>query len=430
MEAVATEKDLTKKKLLKKLKQREEKIHELQKKNELLKREAELSEKANKTKSEFLSHMSHDIRTPINGIVGMTNIAINHIDDSDRVLECLKKIDSSSRHLISLVNDVLDMSRIESGRTVINHEPMDMRKLLDDCAQVTEGLLANRSVELIREFDVFKYPFLLGDELHLRQILINILGNAVKFTPDGGKIYFQVKENRDGKEKAVYRFVIEDTGIGMKQSFLKVIWDSFSQENNGNYCECKGTGLGMSITKKLVDLMHGSITAESKMGVGSCFTVELTFDVCPKTKGKTVSREDNRICLKGKKILLVEDVELNMEIVQIMLEEEGIGVVTAENGQRAVNIFSNSPENSLDAILMDIRMPVMDGLTATRAIRELPRADAAEIPIIAMTADAYEEDIRKALDAGMNAHLAKPVSPDKLFQKLRTFCSEKKGSSQ
>lgn len=419
MEAVVTKKGLKKKKLLKK-------NHELQKNNELLKQEVELAENASKTKSEFLSHMSHDIRTPINGIVGMTNIAIKNLDNRDRVLDCLKKIDSSSQHLISLVNDILDMSRIESGRTVINYEPVDMRKLIDDCALVTEGLLADRSVELIREFDALQYPFLIGDELHIRQILINILGNAVKFTPDGGKIYFQVKESCDSEGRAVCHFEIEDTGIGMKQSFLEVIWDSFSQENNENKSNYKGTGLGMAITKNLVDLMNGSITVESKLGVGSRFTVELAFDICQKTKEKSVIVEENQISLKGKKVLLAEDNELNMEIVQVMLGEEGIDVITAKNGQSAVNIFNNSPTDTFDAILMDIRMPIMDGLSATKTIRELPRTDAAAIPIIAMTADAYEEDIRRVLEAGMNAHLAKPISPDKLFQKLRTFCNERK----
>lgn len=408
---------MSKKKQIKKLKQRNA---ILQEENQLLKKKVEQMELINKSKSTFLSHLSHDIRTPINGIIGMTSIAIKNFNDSDRVFDCLKKIDHSSSHLVTLINDVLDMSRIESGKMIMNHEAMDMREVVNNCALITEGLLANRKVELVREFAEFKHPMLIGDELHLRQIFINILGNAVKFTPDGGKIYFQAKEIANTDGKAVYHFEIEDTGIGMEQSFLKKIWESFTQENNRNHNKYKGTGLGMTITKKLVDLMGGVIAVESELGVGSRFIVEVTFDI-NKYPPKEI-RQETESGLNGTKVLLVEDIELNMEIAKIMLEEEGVNVTTAENGQLAVNIFSNSQESTFDAILMDIRMPVMDGLAAAKTIRALPRVDAATIPIIAMTADAYDEDIRKAVEAGMNAHLAKPVKQDKLSQTLRTFC--------
>lgn len=236
------------------------------------------AENASKKKSAFLSHMSHDIRTPMNGIIGMASIAIKNFDDKERGLDCLKKIDNSSQHLLSLINDILDMSRIENGRMVINQEPMDMREVINNCAFIVESLLAQRKIDFVREFGIFHHPALIGDELHLRQILINILGNAVKFTPDGGKIFFQVQELsfRDGK--AVYHFEIEDTGIGMKPDFLERIWDSFAQENNGNCSGYKGTGLGMAITKNIVDLMHGTIEAESEPGVGSKFIVEIAFD--------------------------------------------------------------------------------------------------------------------------------------------------------
>lgn len=273
---------------------------------------------------------------------------------------------------------------------------------------------------LVREFAVFKHPMLIGDELHLSQILINILGNAVKFTPDRGKIYFQVKEISDETGKALYRFEIEDTGIGMEPSFLNKIWEPFIQENGRNRSEHKGTGLGMAITKKLVDLMGGIITVESKLGVGSRFIVEITFDIDLNTQETEIVRK-SKFSLCGMKVLLVEDNELNMEIAKTILEDEGIDVTTAENGQFAVNIFNNHPENTFDAILMDIRMPVMDGLSATKTIRELPRMDAATVPIIAMTADAYNEDMRKTADAGMNAHLTKPIQQDQLFQTLRNF---------
>lgn len=411
-----------KKKMLKSLKQ---KNATLKQENKSLKRAVLQAENASKTKSAFLSHMSHDIRTPMNGIIGMTNIALKNLDDKDRVLDCLKKIDSSSKHLVSLINDILDMSRIESGKTVINHETMDMREVINSCALIAEGLLAQRKVDFVKGFAVFNHPVLVGDELHLRQILINILGNAIKFTPDGGKIFFQVKEISASHGKAVYHFEIEDTGIGMKPDFLERIWDSFTQENSGNCSGHKGTGLGMAITKKLVDLMGGVITAESELGVGSRFVVEVTFEISTDDKKITEPTQEPEVSLDGMKVLLVEDNELNMEIAKIMLEEEGIDVSSAENGQAAINLFNNCPEGVFDAVLMDVRMPVMDGLSATKTIRALPRMDAATVPIIAMTADAYNEDIRKTKEAGMNAHLTKPVNPDELLQTLRNLYVER-----
>ena len=400
----------------------------LQKENDLLKESVLRAEKAVETKSAYLSHMSHDIRTSLNGIIGMTGIAIKNFDEKEKVLDCLKKVDNSSQYLISLVNDILDMSRIESGRMVMNHERMDIREVINSCASIAESLLEQRKVDFVREFGIFHHPLLIGDELHLRQVLINILSNAIKFTPDGGKIFFQVKEVFAGDGKATYHFEIEDTGIGMKPDFLEKIWDSFTQENSGNCNGYKGTGLGMAITKKLVDLMEGVVEAASKPGVGSKFTVEVTFeteiisDIAEK-KNKMKSIQEQNAHLDGMRVLLVEDTPLNMEIAKFMLEDEGIEVMTAENGQIAVNIFNNSPENTFNAVLMDVRMPVMDGLTATKSIRSLPRTDAVTVPIIAMTADAYSEDIRRTADAGMNAHLTKPVSQEKLLSTLEKFYS-------
>lgn len=416
---------MKKKKTVKNLKK---KIAVLESENLLLQGSVLQAENTSREKSAFLSHMSHDIRTPLNGIIGMTNIAMKHFDDKDRVLDCLEKIDSSSKHLVSLINDILDMSRIESGRMVMNHEQMDIREVINSCAFIAESLLAQRKVDFVREFGIFHHPLLIGDELHLRQILINILSNAIKFTLDGGKIFFQVKEVSAGEGKATYHFAIEDTGIGMKPDFLEKIWDSFTQENSGNCSEHKGTGLGMAITKKLVDLMGGVIEAESTPGVGSKFIVEVRFDTGIISgiaeKEKTAENiQESTVCLDGMKVLLVEDTPLNMEIAKFMLEDEGIEVMTAENGQIAVNIFNNSPENTFNAVLMDVRMPVMDGLTATESIRALPRTDAATVPIVAMTADAYDEDVRKTVEAGMNAHLTKPVSREKLLSTLGEFYS-------
>lgn len=406
------------KKIMKNLKKKNAALRE---ENRFLRNAVLQAENASKSKSAFLSHMSHDIRTPMNGIIGMTGIALKNFDDKERVLGCLQKIDSSSKHLLALINDILDMSRIESGKMAINHEPMDMREIVNSCAFIAESLLAQRNIEFVRGFGIFRHPMLIGDELHLRQILINILGNAIKFTPDGGKIFFCAREFAEEHGRAVYHFEIEDTGIGMKADFLERIWDSFSQENTGNCNGQKGTGLGMAITKKLVDLMGGVIKVESELGVGSKFVLEVTFDIGEKP-GITETAKKMETVLNGRKVLLVEDNELNIEVAKTILEDEGIHVITAENGKIAVNLFNNCAKGTFDAVLMDVRMPVMDGLTATNKIRSLPRPDAAAVPIIAMTADAYDEDMQKTAEAGMNAHLIKPLDPDKLLQTLKTLC--------
>lgn len=391
--------------------------------NQKLARMAEEAKSANAAKSAFLSHMSHDIRTPINGIMGMTNIAMKNLEDKEQVEECLKKIDGSSNHLLSLVNDVLDMSRIESGKTTINHEFMDMRLVLENCSSIIGGQLLERDVEFITEFDLIEHPLLLGDELHLRQVLINILGNAVKFTPDGGKIIFQVKEISSDDTQALFRFEITDTGIGMDEKFIEHIWEPFTQEENGGRTNYKGTGLGMTITKQFVELMGGTISVESRLNEGSRFVVELPAEITDNAPvQETVGEHED---LTGAKVLLVEDNELNVEIARYMLEEEGISVQNAGNGQAAIDIFTASEPWTYDVILMDVMMPVMDGLEATRRIRALDRPDAAEIPIIAMTANAYEEDIKKTHEAGMNAHLTKPLNMEIVLGTLAKYVKKK-----
>lgn len=387
--------------------------------NVLLAEAAEAAESANRAKSEFLSHMSHDIRTPINGIMGMTDIAKKNIGNEAKVLDSLKKIEGASNHLLALINDVLDMSRIESGKTTIKLEPMDMKTTVDNCASIIEGQLLNRDVELVSEFENFSHSRLLGDELHLRQVFINILGNAVKFTPDGGKITFRAREIGERDGKLWFHFECEDTGIGMKQEFLDHIFEAFSQEEGGR-TKYKGTGLGMAITKKLVELMGGTVSVESTWNVGSKFTVEVPFAI-DENAVEEKAEEERVIELKGTHVLLVEDVELNAEVACYLLEDEGVEVTVAEDGQIAVDTFRSSPVGTFDAILMDVMMPVMDGLTASKIIRELERSDAAEIPIIAMTANAYDEDIRKTHEAGMNAHLSKPIDAQTMLQVLDKY---------
>ena len=386
--------------------------------NRILKAAAEEANSANRAKSEFLSHMSHDIRTPINGIMGMTEIALRNISDTAWVQDCLGKISSSSQHLLSLINDVLDMSRIESGKVAVNAAPMNMIATIDECASIIDGQLLERDLTLIREFGDFAHPHLIGDELHLRQVLINILGNAVKFTPDGGKIWFRVAETGSDDGKARFHFEIEDTGIGMKQEFLKHIWEPFSQEDGGDRTNYKGTGLGMAITKQFVDMMGGTIAVESRLQQGSKFTIDLSFDVDQHAAEAVQVPEDTELHLDGMRVMLVEDNQINMEIAQFMLEDVGIDVACVENGQLALELFQNRPAGSFDVILMDIMMPVMNGLDAARAIRALERPDAKTIPIVAMTANAYDEDVRRAREAGMNGHLAKPINTGLLYRTL------------
>lgn len=395
--------------------------------NALLATAVEEAQSANKAKSEFLSYMSHDIRTPINGIMGMTDIALKHMDDRTRVLDCLGKIQSSSHHLLNLINDVLTMSRIESGKMELGKVPFDLRICLANCASIIEGQMSTRDLVLIQEFEELPHSAVIGDELHLRQVFINILGNSVKFTPDGGKIFFRVKELPGKEGMAVFRFEFEDTGIGMKPEFLPHLFDAFSQEDGGTRTTYKGTGLGMSITKKFMDLMGGTIQVESTLNVGTKFILELPMEIDTEVKAKPEGTAAE-IDLNGMRVLLVEDNELNMEIAEVILDEQGVAVTTAENGQLAVDLFQSSPAGFFDAILMDIMMPVMDGITAAKIIRTSNHPDARTIPILAMTANAYDEDAKRTMEAGMNAHLSKPIDVDNLLETLYRFYREKNGA--
>ena len=313
------------------------------------------------------------------------------------------------------------MSRIESGKTVIAQDPINIRTVTANCCSIIRGQMENRDLELIAEEGAIVHPWLIGDELRIRQILINILGNAVKFTPDHGKIWFRVNETASDKNAATIRFEIQDTGMGMSQEFLGKIWDAFSQADNGARSKYKGTGLGMAITKQFVDLMGGTITVQSEINVGSTFVVDLPMPI--DTSERIVEEQvQNVFSLKGIRALLAEDNELNMEIATELLEDEGMIITPAVNGQIALEQFRNHPPGTFDLILMDIMMPVMDGLDATRNIRATEnRPDALTVPIIAMSANAFEEDIRKSLDAGMNAHLSKPIILDEVIKTISNY---------
>ncbi|MCR5719648.1 MAG: response regulator [Lachnospiraceae bacterium] len=374
------------------------------------------AEAANRAKSEFLSNMSHDIRTPINGVMGMAEVARRHLDDKVRVAECLAKIDTASHHLLSLINDVLDMTRIESGKIEIMHKPMNLTVLADACSAIIEGQLLGRSIQFIKVYKDLPHPMLLGDELHLRQILINILGNSVKFTNDGGTIGFIMEEEGFTDNKSRIHITIYDTGVGMKPEFIDHIWDAFSQEDQGGRTDYKGTGLGMAITKNLVDMMGGTIDVASEAQKGTRFDLRFTFDCDDaKTTGNTKNTKSGIV---GDRILLVEDNLLNMEIARELLCDAGAIIECAYNGREAVEMFEKSAPGSFDAILMDIMMPVMNGLEAAALIRGMDRPDAKTIPVIAMTANAFDEDVKKSKEAGMNAHLSKPIEIDNVIRTL------------
>lgn len=369
------------------------------------------AEAANEAKTLFLANMSHDIRTPINGIMGMVTLARKE-PMSEELAQYLKKIDVASHHLLSLINDVLDMSRIESGKAEILCEPTDLRVIADNCYSIVQGQLEGRNLTFVKNCEGLEHPQVLADVLHIRQVLINILGNAVKFTPDGGTVTFETRELSFDGSRGEYEFCIRDTGIGMSEDFLAHIFEAFSQEHTGSRANYQGTGLGMTITKQLVTLMGGTVTVESAPGQGSTFTVRLPLNADPQGKPSSAAPEPGELpaSIRGLHILLAEDNDLNMEIAKSLLQEEGAVVTGAENGRIAVEWFANSPAGTFDVILMDIMMPEMNGYEATRAIRALEREDAATIPIIAMTANAFAEDKIKAMEAGMNAHTAKPIN--------------------
>ena len=400
-------------------------IAQQKKVNELLEKQAQVAESANKAKSQFLSYMSHDIRTPMNGIMGMTDIAVKNIENKDKVKECLHKISDSSKHLLSLLNDILDLSRIENGKVSIDVKPMNIMSVIDNCATIMEGQIITRQLEFVRDFSNIQYPHLYGDELHLRQVFINILGNAIKFTPDGGRVTFRVKEDVVNEDRVDYTFEIEDTGIGMSEEFLEHIWDAFAQEDKSSKMKCIGTGLGMAITKQFVDMMDGQIEVSSKLHEGSRFTINLSFDINKEETSLEV-QEYEKIDINGMRILLVEDNELNREIAMEVLKEEGALVDVAMDGKEALDKFTQSDEGTYETIIMDVMMPNMDGITASRCIRSSEHIEAKTIPIIAMTANAFEEDIKKTKAAGMNAHISKPLNPDVLFGELMRIRRELK----
>ena len=373
-------------------------------------KEAQNANAANIAKTTFLNHMSHDIRTPMNAIVGFTDIALKLKPDR-KVENYLKKIRQSSEYLMTLINDVLDISRIESGKLEYKPVPVDLGDMVNTVLSIARGYAENRDLIFTVSTEKLKNPYVMADELRIREVLLNIIGNAVKFTKDGGTISFAA-ESRPGKDEQhiIVRFRISDTGIGMSEEFQTRIFDEFSQENNGARTSYKGTGLGMAIAKRYVDLMGGKIEVSSRQGVGSTFTVEIPLLIAEHVPAEKKEKLRNDIDVRGLHVLLAEDNDLNAEIAVTLLEEKGMIVTRAADGKSALTQFCNTAPGTFELILMDIMMPEMNGYETTKAIRNMPdRPDGKKIPIIAMTANAFAEDIRAALDAGMDGHVAKPV---------------------
>ena len=383
------------------------------------------AEEANRAKSHFLSSMSHDIRTPMNAIVGFTTLAGSRIDQPEKVREYLDKIQSSSTHLLSLINDILDMSRIESGKVSLDEQPCNLVDMLEDLYSIVQAEASARQLYLTVITDDIQHANVHCDKLRINQILLNLLGNSLKFTKPGGFIKVNVTEVPGAPAGyGRYRFTVSDTGIGMSAEFVDHIFDPFERERTSTISGIQGTGLGMSITKSLVDMMHGTIAVNSTKGKGSTFTIELMLELNSSrpvvTPAKAHHLKPNHH-MRGSRILLVDDNDLNREIAITLLEDEGFTVEYAVDGQEAVSKLTTSGADYFQLVLMDVQMPVMNGYEATRTIRHLDDERLSRIPILAMTADAFEEDRQKALRCGMDGHLTKPIEMDKLFEALDTM---------
>ena len=395
--------------------QRQEEAYkkELEDKNRELELAIKQEAKANRSKQEFLFNMSHDIRTPMNAIIGFTSLAQSHLDDKEKLDSYLKKISTSSEYLLSLINDVLDMSRIESGKLKIEESCVNLPSILDDIRDIVSSNVQKKQLSLNINIVDLKDSNVLTDPLKLKQVLLNVVANAIKFTPSGGYVNLSLVQ-KDGYGN--YDFIVEDNGIGISKEFQEHIFEQFSREATSTVSRVQGTGLGLSISKAIVDMMGGSISVESESGKGSRFTISLCFKVTDvTTDNKTIST--NNIIDTNRKILLVEDNELNYEIAKTVLEEAGFRVDGASNGKEAVDKAS---DNTYDVILMDIQMPIMDGYEATKELRKLGN----RTPIIAMTANAFSEDRKKAKEVGMDGYIAKPIDVNKLVSTIVNILSD------
>ena len=402
---------------------REQQLRREQEYQKTLKAAALKAESANLAKTEFLQRMSHDIRTPINGIRGMVEIGDHCPEDMTRQADCRKKIWEASTLLLELVNEVLDMGKLESGEIVLEERPFDLIALLDSVGGLPEQSAAARGIRVDRKPREVQHTALIGSPVYLKRLLMNIYSNAVKYNKDNGSITVRCRELRTEGDTAWFEFICADTGIGMSEEFQKYLFEPFAQEHSTARSAYDGTGLGMAIAKALTEKMGGTITFTSREGEGTTFRITLPFriDTAGRLPQQPAAEPEVSDALRGMRILLAEDNELNMEIAEFLLLDRGASVTRAWNGKEALDAFADAPEGAFDVILMDIMMPVMNGLDTVRAIRALDRPDAAEIPIIAMSANAFSDDIQQSLDAGFNAHVAKPIDASLLAQTLRKF---------
>lgn len=377
---------------------------------------------ANLAKSRFLSSISHDIRTPMNAIIGYTNLAKDYFNDQNKLQDYLEKIKISSDHLLSLINDVLDMSRIESGQMKLKEEPFSLLQVIDELKNIFISTVKEKDLSIRIELIDVVHEYIICDKMRISKIFINIVSNAIKYTNPKGIITIKVIEEPSNDDTmASFKFSIKDTGIGMTDEFKKNIFEPFAREDRLSLSRIEGTGLGMSITKKIIDLMNGTIKVNSTLGVGSEFIVSLRLKIANDYKTNIENEDNNNLKISGKRILLVDDLAINREIVTTFLEMVGAIVETAENGEIALEMLKMSNHNYYDLVLMDVMMPVMDGYQATKEIRKLEDKKISNIPIIAMTANAFEDDRQNAINAGMNDYISKPIKVETLYSVIKKY---------
>ena len=390
-------------------------LEENKKINRKISEARQAAEQASRSKTQFLANMSHDIRTPMNGIIGMLNIADRYVDNPDEVKKYHQKIRMASEYLLALINDVLDMRKIDQKDIMLLEESVNLRDVIENCRDILEAKAGEQEITLdTTGMAEFNPPQLMASEVHLRQIFMNIISNAIKYNKYGGKIFIQAIVLEQTEDKVTCRFSVTDTGIGMSEDFQKQMFEPFTQEHGENRSEFKGTGLGLSIVKRIIEEMGGEIRVESELDIGTKFSWDLTFPIDKAINERTENIPDRIVTLRGIRVLAAEDNSLNSEILKFILEDMGLNVNLVENGELAVKAFEESRPGEYAMILMDIMMPVMDGYEASGIIRNMKRPDAAKIPIIALTANAFAEDIVRSSEAGMDAHITKPIDENKL----------------
>lgn len=378
--------------------------------------------KADKAKTSFLSTLTHDIRIPLNSIIGFTSMAKKNFDDREKVRDCMEKVLSSSNYLLSLVNNVLDISKIESGRMKLDCHTCDILEIVQDVQEIFDEAIKSKNIDFSVDVSTVKDSCIYADSVRLKQVLMNLLSNAIKFTKKDGTVNLTVEQVQKNEKHVFYQIRVKDTGIGMSEQFQASVFDSYEREKNEFVSGTPGSGLGLAITKSIVQLMNGKIAVQSKLGEGSTFTVDFSFPTVQRLDSSELP-EDVFYCFDGKRILLAEDNHLNQEITVAILREYGMFADVAENGLDAFNMIKDSEAGYYNAVLMDIQMPIMNGYEATRAIRGLKDSKLASIPIIAMTANVFEDDEELAIQCGMNDHISKPIEIPKLMQALNNVLS-------